>query len=782
MAARTDAGRPAIQAGGARPPVAAEALLETAMRRHQRGELAAAEGLYRQVLGWNPYQLDALQLLGVVEFQRGRPAEAASLLQRAVALAPAEAGLHCNLGLALEALGRSAEALASLDRALTLRPDFAEAHNNRGNVLRSLGRLAEAEAAYRRALDLRPEFPEALCNLGRQHLERDEPAAALELLEQCLRLQPGDTEAQLRAGVAQLALQRPAAALERLAAVCRQRPGDPEALFFRGNAQLALGAREAAEASYRQALALRSHFPEAHYNLGNVLGELGRPEAAAAAYQAALALRPDDVAARYNLGGILQELGRHGAAAAAFDRVLALAPAHRYARGKQLHSRKFCCDWAGHDPQVAAVVAAVAAGKSADVPFSFLALADDPGLQRQCAARYTGERYPGQGAWDGPAYGHQRLRIAYLSADLRDHPVSYLLAGVFEAHDRRRVETFGVSLRASDGSAMGRRVAAAFEHFIDASALDDAQVATRLRELEVDVAIDLTGYTDNNRSGILARRPAPVQVNYLGYPGTLGADYMDYILADPYLIPEAEFPHYQEAVVWLPDCFQGNDSGRRMAETPCRRLDWGLPEDGFVFCAFNNVYKFNPGLFDVWMRLLRAVPGSVLWIAADAGPVVDHLRAEAAHRGVEGQRLVFSPRVPYDEHLARLPLADLFLDTLPFNAGTTASDALWAGLPVLTCSGRSYAARMAGSLLTALDLPELITTRLEDYEAQALVLATAPARLAGLRARLARQRTESAVFDSRRFCRHLESACAAMAARSRRGQAPAPLIVPRVAP
>jgi predicted O-linked N-acetylglucosamine transferase (SPINDLY family) len=779
MAARTDVNRQAARTAAAAPPLAAEAIMEGAIRRHQRGELAAAEALYRQVLAGNPDHLDALQLLGVVEFQRGRPGVAVDLLQRALRLAPAEAGLHCNLGLALEQAGRGSEALASLDRALALRPDFAEAHNNRGNVLRSMGRLAEAEAAYRQALALRPDFPEALYNLGRQRLERDDPAEALGLLERSLRLQPRHGEALVRAGAALLALERPQEALMRLEAACREQPDDAEAVFLKSNALLALGQKAAAAAGYRHARRLRPDSPEIRYNLATTLADLGQPAAAVAEYEAALALRPDYPAALYNLAGTLQELGRHAAAVEVFDRLLALAPAHRYAQGKQLHSRKFCCDWSTHDQQASAIVAAVAAGGSADVPFSFLALTDDPALQLQCATLYTQQRYPAQAPLAGAAYRHPRLRIAYLSPDFREHPVSYLLAGVFEAHDRQRFETIGVSLGVPDDSAMGRRVAAAFEHFIDASALDDAQAAARLRALEVDVAIDLTGYTENNRSGILARRPAPVQVNYLGYPGTMGAGYLDYILADRYLIPEAEFAHYREAVVWLPDCFQGNDSGRPPVSAASRRQDWGLPEDGFVFCAFNNTHKFNPALFRLWLRLLRAVPDSVLWIAAEAGCVIDNLRAEAVRHGVDSHRLVFSPRVAYPEHLARLPLADLFLDTLPFNAGTTASDALWAGLPVLTCSGRSYAGRMAGSLLTALGLPELITARLADYEARALALATEPARLAAIRARLARQRTAAPLFDSVRFCRHLEAACETMAARCQRGEAPSHLAVPR---
>jgi predicted O-linked N-acetylglucosamine transferase (SPINDLY family) len=333
-----------------------------------------------------------------------------------------------------------------------------------------------------------------------------------------------------------------------------------------------------------------------------------------------------------------------------------------------------------------------------------------------------------------------------------------LLVGVFEAHDRTRFETIAISLRPSDESAMRRRVVAAFDRFIDATRMRDVEVSALMRELEVDIAVDLTGYTGDNRTDIFAQRPAPVQVNYLGFPGGMGAEYIDYILADAFVIPDAARPHYAEQVVHLPHCFQANDDQREIAEFTPSRAEAGLPETGFVFCAFNNVYKLNPPMFDIWMRLLRAVPDSVLWLAADAPNVRKNLAAEAMRRGVEPERLVFSPRIAYPEHLARMRLADLFLDTLPFNAGTTASDALWAGLPVLTCAGEAFAARMAGSLLNAVGLPELITHDLAEYEALALELATSPARLAEIKTRLAANRLSAPLFDTKLFCRNLESA------------------------
>jgi predicted O-linked N-acetylglucosamine transferase (SPINDLY family) len=371
--------------------------------------------------------------------------------------------------------------------------------------------------------------------------------------------------------------------------------------------------------------------------------------------------------------------------------------------------------------------------------------------------------------WAGERYRHDRIRVAYVSADFRVHAVSHLLAGVFERHDRRRFDTFAISLRPEEPSALGQRVKAAFSRFIDVSERSDRDAAELLRALEIDIAVDLTGFTDGLRPQILARRPAPIQVNYLGFPGTMGASYMDYILADAFVIPPAQAQYFSECVVYLPECFQANDDQRAISGG-ATRAGAALPEGAFVFCCFNNSHKLNPVMFDIWMRLLDRVPGSVLWLLSAGEAVGRNLRAEAAKRGVDPGRLVFAPRLPYAEHLGRLELADLFLDTLPFNAGATASDALWAGLPVLTCAGEAFAARMAGSILRAVGLPELITHGLADYEARALELAQQPRTLRTLRQTLSDNRRGAPVFDTDRRRRSLESAYVEMWQRHERGQ------------
>lgn len=358
-------------------------------------------------------------------------------------------------------------------------------------------------------------------------------------------------------------------------------------------------------------------------------------------------------------------------------------------------------------------------------------------------------------------YGHERLRVGYLSGDLRDHAVAYLISGVIEQHDRKGFEPYALSLRPPDQSRYGQRIASSVTEFLDLSRSSDAQAASLIRAREIDILIDLSGYTQGSRSAILAHRPAPLQVNYLGFPATMGAPYIDYLIADEYLIPEASRLHYAEQIVYLPECFQANDD-RRAFPTTTSRAQLGLPEEGLILCCFNNSYKINPTIFSIWMRLLQRHEHCYLWLVAGSDLVQQNLRREASARAVAPQRLLFAPRVPYEQHLARLGAADLFLDTLPFNGGTTVSDALWAGLPVLSCSGEALASRMAGSLLRTVALSELIACDLSDYERRADQLIGSPAELSGLRARLLASRHSSPLFNTERFTRHLEQALIAM--------------------
>lgn len=747
---------------------------------HQAGNLDEAEKLYRAAVAAEPRHFQALHLLGLVEMQRGRFAEADRLIGRALAVNPDFPEARNNHGAALLELGRPAEALAAFDRALAAKPGYVKALTNRGNALLRLGRPEESLASHDRALALAPADGEALVNRGNALAALNRHAAALESYDRALAARPDFAAGWLNRGTALQNLRRYGDALASFNRALALEPGNAEAWFNLGNCALAMGHPEKALASYDRALAIRPDYAEALHNRGNALMGVKRTEAALADYDKVLALAPRHAGALNGRGNALASLKRHAEAADCFARLVETAPDYDYAEGKALHWRLQCCDWAGYDGAARRLAEAVAAGKRRDTPLTFLAVSPSPAAQLACARTYALHRCGGIEPlpWTGPPYRHKRIRLAYVSADFRTHATASLMAGLFEAHDRDKFETVAISLLPADASPMGRRIKDAFERWVDATAMTDHDAAAAMRAMEIDIAVDLMGYTQHGRMEIFAHRAAPVQVGYLGYPGTMGAPFVDYIVADRFVIPPEHRAFYAEKPVYMPDCFQVNDTKRpRVARAPDRSAV-GLPPQGFVFCAFSNSYKITPLMFDVWMRLLKAVPGSVLWLIDNNAAATENLRREAARRGVSPERLVFAPRLAYADYLARYAAADVFLDTAPFNAGATASDALWAGLPVVTCAGEAFAARMAGSLLTAAGLGGFIARSPGEYEALALKLAADPAALAAAKARLEANGKSSALFDTDRFRRHIEWAYAAMWERQQRGEPPEELSVP----
>ncbi len=542
-----------------------------------------------------------------------------------------------------------------------------------------------------------------------------------------------------------------------------------------GRALHALGLHDDALASFDRAIAQAPELAPAHANRADVLSKIGRNAEALDSYDRALALAADSVADWMNRGVALIALNRHDEAVASFDRGFALDPDFAQAddfRVPLLLSKLRICEWTDLAAQTAQLLAMVRAEKPLSLPYAIVAIPASPDEQLQCARRYVQEQPAYPPLWQGEVYAHDRLRVAYLSADFNEHPTAYLMAGLFEQHDRSRFEITAFSFGLNDNSPARRRLEAAFEHFIDVRDNSDQEIAELMRRSEIDIAVDLMGFTKDNRLGVLARRAAPIQVNYLGYPGTTGAPYMDYILADATVIPEDHDAFYAECVVRLPGTYQINDNRRAMSQRTPTRGECGLPQNGFVFCCFNNPQKITPEMFDIWMRLLRATAGSVLWLITGNAKAAANLRLEAGNRGVAPERLIFAPKASVPDHLARHRLADLCLDTLPYNAHTTASDALWAGLPVLTCLGETFAGRVAASLLRAIDLDELITRTLAEYEALALRLARDPGYLAMIKDTLARNRDTSPLFDTQSATRHIEIAYRTMADIARRGEKP----------
>jgi protein O-GlcNAc transferase len=753
--------------------------VEAAIARLRQGDFPEATRLYRQVLQHQPDQpavlvqlartlaqvqrfQEALEALdralrldarfaeawyarGNICLRSEQPLTALEAYERFLALVPSHANAWCNRGNALQQLGRPAEAVGSYDRALALDPDLAAAYNNRGNALRVQQRFEEALQSYQRALRLDPRLAEAHDNSAVALLALNCPAEALQACERALALRPNFIEAVINRGNALRDLLQPEQALE----------------------------------SYDCALRLDPDCAEAHANRGNALLDLKRYAEALASYERALLGLPESADVLANRATALQNTAQHRAAVEDLTRLLQLAPEYPYGMGRLLQSQLHRCDWRSYSQLSAQILAGVEQQRCIIHPFTMLAVSSSARLQLAAAkvhAARIGRRTLSATAL--PAWPpREKLRLAYISGDFRDHAMAYLMAGVFEQHSRAQFETLAISLLPPEQSVAGARILNAFDRFVDVSGHSDDQIVRVLRSMQIDIAVDLMGYTQHARPAVLAQRVAPVQVNYLGYPGTSGAAFMDYILADPFLIPERMQPQYAERIAYLPECFQANDDQRRIDAIPTR-AQGGLPEQALVLCCFNNSYKLNPPMFDIWMRLLQQLPDSVLWLLSGAEDTRENLLWEAEARNVAPERLVFAARLPYAEHLGRLTLADLFLDTLPFNAGTTASDALRAGVPVLTCAGEAFASRMAGSLLTALGLPDLITHDLADYEKTALELGQCRERLTALRTQLASNLPHSILMDTRRFTRQLEGAYLSMHERARRGLEPANFAVP----
>jgi predicted O-linked N-acetylglucosamine transferase (SPINDLY family) len=654
---------------------------------------------------------------------------------------------------------------------------------SRALALHRGGRLGEAQAIYRDVLRVAPKHPDALYLLGVSEAQSGRFPEAERLIRESLTINPNSPIAHSDLGNVLSGLGHYEDALASFDRAIALKPDHADAYLNRGNAFVRLGRYADALASYDRAIAIRPAFADAFGNRAGALLKLDRDEEALVSAAQALALRPNLAAPWLVRANVLHKRKQYEEAIAAYDRSLALNREGEWAEGLRLHCKLLVCDWSNLEAECARLLAAVRAGKRVADPFCLVSLPSaTPADLLHCARDYVAERPAFPALWRGEVHAHDRIRVAYVSSDLRDHPVGYLTAGLFERHDRTRFEVVAIALRADEQSETYRRIKGAVEHHVDAHGMSDREIARLLRAREIDIAVDLNGFTEGGRLNVFLNRPAPVQVGWLGFPGSMGSRAFDYILADRTLIPQEEFGSYDERVVWLPDGYQPNDDRRRIADATPSRRDCGLPDGGIVFCSFNNTYKIAPAMFDIWMRLLCAVEGSVLWLREENAAAVRNLRREAERRGVAPERLVFAPRTPrLEDHLARQRLADLFLDTLPYNAHTTASDALWAGLPLVTCRGERFAGRVAASLLRAAGVPELIAESLADYEALALRLAREPAALAAVKDKLARNRASCPLFDTARFTRHLEAAYAEMWERHRRDQKPAGFAVGAIA-
>jgi predicted O-linked N-acetylglucosamine transferase (SPINDLY family) len=622
-----------------------------------------------------------------------------------------------------------------------------------------LGNFEDAEKLYARLVKKVPEYFDALHFYGLFKYQVGQFQDALKLVRKALKVNPYSANALSSLGVILSHMNRYADALSNFDAALRIDPNHVLALSNRCNALNELRRFNDTVICSDRVIALNPNFADVYIPRGAALLNLKRFAEAKESYERSIKLNPSSAMAWQGQGNVSDRLNHHEEAASAYAEALRLDPQLASIKGRLLHQKMLCCDWRGVNNLTAEIDSDIASGKPSCEPFGWQGVADSPRSLQLCAELFNKEKFPACAiaSRHSPA-GHKKIRIGYSSGELRNQATSHLIVGVFELHDKSRFEIFGIDNGSNDNSEIRRRIEASMDGVIDISQLSDSSAVDAICKKQIDILVNLNGYFGEHRTGIFAHKPSPIQVNYLGFPGTMGASYIDYIIADQLVIPQNHWKFYTEKVVYLPHCYQANDQKKEIGSYHFSRAECGLPDDGFVFCCFNNNYKILPDVFGSWMHILSQVGGSVLWLMQSNSTAASNLRNEAARKGVDPSRIIFAPFKPLPEHLARLQCADLFLDTLPYNAHTTASDALWSGLPILTQIGETFAGRVAASLLTAVDLPQLITQTRDEYEKTAITLASTLAELGAIKDKLARNRLVKPLFDTQLFTRHLEGA------------------------
>ena len=734
-------------------------LLQQGMMLINAGQLDKAEKVSLEVLNLNPNQSDALNFLGIIAAQSGQFNRAADFLIKASKTKTSDFFLFNNIGNVLRELKRFDESHFFLKKAIKINPNFANAHYSLGLLMIALDRLNDALKCFDEALKFKSDFSEAHINRGivLDLLKRSDEA--LISLDKAVQFKRDSAEAYYNRGKVLNQLKRFDEALANYDKAIELKVEYTEAYINRGSVLLEFLRFNEALASFEKAIELKPDFADAYYNRGNLLQELQQSKDSLFNYDKAVLINLNFAEAHYNRGILLQSLKRYSEALSSFEKVIELDPDHEDLLGMHLHTKMLVCDWKNFEINVNDLLIQINKGKKSSPIFPILALTDSLPINRKIAEISANNKHP-----YNPSLGiiekhkhNKRIKIGYYSADFREHPVSYLAAELFEKHDKDRFELLGFYFGPTDSSEMHKRISSSFVKFNNVRSSKDSSIAQLSRDLGVDIAVDLTGMTANARPGIFSHRAAPIQLSYIGFLGTIGASYYDYLIADKTIIPANSQQYYVEKICYLPS-YQVNDSKRKISDKIFTREELNLPKHTFVFCCFNNTYKITPSTFDSWMRILSSVPDSVLFLFSGNELATANLKFEAQKRGVSSARLIFGSSLERSEYLARYRVADLFLDTFPYNAGTTASDALWAGLPVLTCTGESFASRVAASLLQAIELPELITDTRTNYEAIAIELATNPTKLKAIKDKLERNRLTTRLFDTTSFTKQLEDA------------------------
>jgi protein O-GlcNAc transferase len=743
--------------------------LKKAVQYHRSGQLQEAENIYKEILKINPNHPDCLYLLGLMAHQTGENDKAVDLINKAIENDPDNAVYHNDLGNAFLRQNKIDEAISCYETAVQLKPDLSEAHYNMGNAFLRQRRLNEAISCYQKALHLNPDDAEVYNYMANAFRDQGNLNEAISCYQQAIQLKPDYALAHNSMGIAFERQGKLNEAIPCYQQAIQLKPDYAEAYYNMGNAFLHHYRLNEAAFCYQKALEFKPDYAEAYNNMGNAFRDQGKLNEAISCCQKALQLKPDYAEFHYNMGNALMDQDNVDKALSCYQEAIQLKPDYAEAYVSLFVGIQLTCAWQkleGLREKLDDLTrkALDDGTKVAETPFLSLSRHAHPSRNLAVAKSWSSDiarsvsnlniHFP----FDDRGSLKSKIAVGYLSNDFRDHPVAHLMLSLFGLHNRDEFEVFCYSYGEDDGSYYRKRIQQDCDKFVDLRNLSHADAARCIYEDAVDILVDLKGYTKGNRLAICALRPSPIQVRYLGLAGTTGADFFDYTITDRIVTPENHARHYSDNLVYLPHCYQVNDHTRSISNKDWKRGDFGLPEGSFVFCSFNQPYKIEPSVFDVWMNILRQVPESVLWLQKSNETAEKNLRQEADARGVKPERLIFSEKLPRQEHLGRLRLADLALDTRLVNGAATTSDALWAGVPVITLKGGHFASRMSSSILAAIGLSELTAHSLDNYKALAVRLARNPHDLKGIKQRLVKNRVTEPLFDTPRFVRNIEKA------------------------
>jgi len=743
----------------------------------QKGQLDEAKKICLKILKEQPDNFNVLHLLGVIAFKEKDYVKSEDLIEKAIKIKPNQVEIYNFYALILVNLKKFNLAIKSWDEAIKLKPDYAEAYNNKGNILFVLKKNEDALESYEKAIQIKPDYADAYNNRGNPLRKLKKINAALESYEKAIEHNPNHAEAYNNKGNIFLESERTDSAIKSYEKVIEIKPNHAQAHNNLGIALHKSNKNEAALESYERAIKIKPDYAEAHYNKANILYELEKIDESLESYERAIKIKPDYAEAYFNKGGVLLALNVNGEALTNFKKVLEIKPDFESLSGTMMYTKLKLCNWENFNKDLENLKDVAADSEKKVNPHNLLFCYDSLKIQRSAAKKWSDIKFSSiplnqqQYQSQNPLNSNEdlyltpkreinkKIKIGYYSADLREHAVGQLIVNLFELHDKSKFEIFGFYFGPDVNDDVYKRISNSTDKFINVKSKNETEIVQLSRDFGIDIAVDLMGYTSKNRFKIFAERCAPLQVSYLGYPGTTGANYIDYLIADKILIPKESQEYYSEKIIYLPNTFLVNDSAKKISKKIFTREELNLPKNDFVFCCFNQSYKILPKTFDIWMRILKRVKGSVLWLFNSNEISCKNLKQEAVKRDVDPNRIIFANRLPLlEEHLARYKAADLFLDTLPYTAHSTCSDSLEGGLPVLTLQGETYASRVSSSLLNVLDLKELITHSSKEYEDVAVELASDLSKLKDIKNKLDVNKNKTPLFNTKLFTSHIEKA------------------------